>query len=54
MGSLGHKVYNVLDTAEHVLLAEVDSLLDFVDESCCDGGLSAVISSSEADGVGTG
>ena len=54
MGSLGHNVYNALETVELVLLGELGSLLDSVDESHCDGGLSTVISSSVAGGVGTG
>ena len=54
MGSLGCKVYDALDTAEHVLLGELDSLLDSVDQSHCDGRLSTVISSSVPGGVSTG
>ena len=47
-------MYNALDIAGLVLLGELGSLLDSVDESHCDGGLSTVISSSVADGVSTG
>ena len=38
MGNIGHKVYDALDTAEQMLLGELDSLLDSVDDSHCDGG----------------
>ena len=54
MGNLGLRVYDVLDAVEQALLGELDSLSDSVDESPCDGGLSAAISSGVAGGVSTG
>ena len=53
MGSLGLKVYDVLDTGEQALLGELDSLSDSTDESHWDGD-STAISSSVAGGVGAG
>ena len=38
MGNLGLRVYDALDAAEQVLLGQLDSLSDSVDESPCDGG----------------
>ena len=47
-------MYDALDTAEDVLVGELDSLSDSIDEPHCDGVLSTAISSSVASGVGTG
>ena len=47
------RVYGALDVVEQVLLGELDSLLDSVDESPC-GGLSTLISSGVAGGVSAG
>ena len=54
MANLGLRVYDALDVVEQALLGELDSLLDSVDKSCCDGGLSALISSGVAGGVSAG